>query len=57
VYSDNFERMLKLEKSAKGFYKVTLPDGSTTSYYYTRGVCSRVVVEQSLFSIEFILLQ
>ena len=38
-------------------YKIKLPDGNTTSYYYTNGICSKVKVEQSLFTIEFVLTQ
>jgi hypothetical protein len=54
VYSDNFEQMLSIEKTTAGFYRIKLPDGNTTSYYYTNGICSKVKVEQSLFTIEFV---
>ncbi len=54
VYSDNFEQMLNIEKTTGGFYRIKLPDGNTTSYYYINGVCSKVKVEQSLFTIEFV---
>ena len=56
VYSDNFEQLLNIEKISN-YYKIKLPDGNTTSYYYTNGVCSKVKVEQSLFTIEFVLTQ
>lgn len=54
VYSDNFEQLLNIEKISD-YYKIKLPDGNTTTYYYTNGVCSKVKVEQSLFTIEFVL--
>ena len=56
VYSDNFEQLLNIEKISN-YYKIKLPDGNTTSYYYTNGICSKVKVEQSLFTIEFVLTQ
>ncbi|HRI19782.1 MAG TPA: hypothetical protein PLA68_02460 [Panacibacter sp.] len=56
VYSDNFEQLLTIEKTTGGFYKINLPDGNTTSYYYTNGICSKVKVEQSLFTVEFVLM-
>lgn len=56
VYSDNFEQLLNIEKTSD-YYKIKLPDGNTTSYYYTNGICSKVKVEQSLFTIEFVLTQ
>ena len=55
VYSDNYERYLKIEKTGNEFYTMELPEGNKNYYYYKNGVCSKVKVEQSLFTIEFIL--
>lgn len=55
VYSDNFQCILNIEKKSKGEYKISLPDGNENYYYYTNGVCSRVIVNHPLYSIEFIL--
>ena len=56
VYSDNYERYLKLEK-AGGQYILKLPDGNKTTYYYSNGICTKVKVEQSLFTVEFVLVK
>ncbi len=56
AYCDTYEKMLNIEKTAGGPYKIIMPDGSITSYYYTNGICSKVKVEQSLFTIEFVLI-
>jgi hypothetical protein len=57
IYSDNFECLLTIEKKSKGCYQIKLPDGNTNYYYYTNGICSKVKVEHSLFSVDFILLR
>jgi len=57
IYSDNFECLLTIEKKNKGCYQMKLPDGNTNYYYYTNGICSKVKVEHSLFSVDFILLK
>ena len=57
VYSDNYEQYLKIEKKENQSYSIVFPDGNKNSYYYSNGVCSKVKVEQSLFTVEFILSQ
>ena len=57
VYCDAFEQLVNIEKTTGGYYRIKLPDGSITSYYYNNGICSKVKVEQSLFTIEFVLTQ
>jgi hypothetical protein len=54
VYSDTFQRYLAIEAKGNASYKVALPDGNNNYYFYTNGVCSRIIVEHSLFSVEFI---
>jgi hypothetical protein len=55
VYSDNYERYLKIEKTGTEFYTMELPEGNKNYYYYKNGICSKVKVEQSLFTVEFLL--
>ena len=55
VYSDNYEQYLKIEQKQNQLYAIDFPDGNKNYYSYSNGVCSRVRVEQSLFTIEFIL--
>jgi len=57
VYSDNYEQYLKIEKSGNQYYTLKLPGGNKNTYYYSNGVCTKVKVEQSLFTVEFILVK
>jgi len=57
VYSDNYEQYLKIEKSGNQYYTLKLPGGNKNTYYYSNGICTKVKVEQSLFTVEFILVR
>lgn len=57
VYSDHYQAMLPVEKISGGYYKLKLPDGNYNYYYYTNKVCSKIRIERSLFTVEFILAQ
>lgn len=57
VYSDHYQAMLPVEKSQDGYYKLKLPDGNSNYYYYTNNICSKIRIERSLFTVEFILAQ
>ena len=57
VYSDNYEQYLKIEKSGNQYYTLKLPGGNKNTYYYSNGICTKVKVEQSLFTVEFILVK
>ncbi len=54
VYSETFMRYLAIEPKGKSVYKLNLPDGNTNYYHYKDGICSKVVMEHSLFTIEFV---
>lgn len=54
VFSETFQRYLKIEPQGKSVYKLKLPDGNTNTYYYDNGICSRVVMEHTLFTFEFV---
>ena len=55
VYSDSFQRVLDIERLAGGGYKINLPDGNSSSYYYENGICTRVAIEHRMYSAEMIL--
>jgi hypothetical protein len=55
VYSDNYECYLKIEKTGSENYILLLPNGNKNTYYYSNGICTKVKVEQSLFTVEFVL--
>lgn len=54
VYSETFLRYLVIEPKGNSVYKLKLPDGNTNYYHYENGTCSKVVMEHSLFTIEFV---
>ncbi|RYY24743.1 MAG: hypothetical protein EOO04_12670 [Chitinophagaceae bacterium] len=57
VYSDNYQQFLSLKKIKPHTYKMELPDGNYNYYTYTNGVCSRVDVFSTMYSMEMHLLK
>ena len=55
IYSDSFQRVLDIERLAGGGYKINLPDGNSSSYYYENGVCTRVAIDHRMYSAEMML--
>ena len=55
VYSDKYQRMLDLKKIDEHQYRLSLPDGNYNYYTYSNGICSKVVVERTFFTINFVL--
>jgi hypothetical protein len=52
VYSDNFQQFLKVKQSGSHVYRIDLPDGNYNYYTYTNGVCSKVDIHHSLYTIQ-----
>ena len=50
VYSDKYQKFLSVEKTGAHQYKIRFPNGSSNEYFYDKGICTRVRVEQSLYS-------
>lgn len=57
AYADNFSEFVPVEKTGTHEYKVTLPDGNYNYYFYQDGICTRVEVHHSLYSLKFILIR
>jgi len=55
VYSDTYQRELVIERTSDGGYRVKLPDGNSSCYYYQNGICTRVKIEQRFYSAEMLL--
>ncbi len=55
VYSDKYQRMLDLKKIDEYQYRLSLPDGNYNYYTYSNSICSKVVVERTFFTINFVL--
>jgi hypothetical protein len=55
VFSDSFQQMLKIENIGNHEYKISLPDGNSNYFYYTNGVCTKEVINHSLYKVEIVL--
>ena len=55
VYSDNFQKHLDIKKVEGNRFRLTLPDGNYNYYTYKNGICSKVEVERTFFTLQFIL--
>lgn len=55
VYSDNYQKLLDIHKVESNKYKLSLPDGNFNYYTYTNNVCTRVDIERTFFTIQFVL--
>ena len=55
VYSDNYQQLLDLEKVDDNRYRLILPDGNYNYYNYSEGVCCKVDIERTLFTLHFVL--
>jgi hypothetical protein len=52
VYSDNFQQFLQVKQVSPHVYRIDLPDGNYNFYSYTNGVCSKVDIHHSLYTIQ-----
>lgn len=55
VYSTHYQRFLDFVKITETKYRLDLPDGNYNYYFYKNGICTRVDVPRSFFTIHFIL--
>ncbi len=52
VYSDNFQQFLMVKQTGNHIYRIDLPDGNYNYYTYTNGICSKVDIHHSLYTIQ-----
>ena len=52
VYSDNFQQFLQVKQVSPHVYRIDLPDGNYNYYSYTNGVCSKVDIHHSFYTIQ-----
>ncbi len=55
VYSQKFQKFLKIKKVEENKYRLIFPDGKYNDYTYNNGACSKVDIVRQLFNIEFVL--
>ena len=51
VYSDSFQQFLVIKKTSIHSYRIVLPDGNYNDYHFLNGVCQKVELHHSLFTI------
>ena len=52
VYSDNFQQFVQVKQVGNHTYRINLPDGNYNFYTYTNGICSKVDIYHSLYTIQ-----
>lgn len=57
VYNDKNECFIKLSKTGDGGYLVKLSDGNSNSFYYSRNICTKVIVSSAFYTANIILTQ
>lgn len=50
IYSDNFQIELEIIKIGVHHYKIKFPDGNSNEYFYSNGICSKILINHSLYS-------
>lgn len=54
VYSANFQKHLEIKKIEENKYRLTMPDGKYNYYTYKNGLCTKVEIVRSLFTLQFV---
>lgn len=49
IFSDVFQRLLAVQKIAHHHYKVTFPDGAYNEFFYRQGVCTKIIIHNTLY--------
>lgn len=55
VYCDNHKTFSKITKTNDGGYKIKFPDGNSNIFYYSKGVCTKILINHTFYSAEIIL--
>lgn len=55
VYSDAFQQFLTIKAVDAHQYKLALPDGNYNMYYYKNGICNKVEIHHTFYSIQMLL--
>ena len=55
VYSANYQQMVDIKKIAADKYRLLLPDNKYNDYTYKNGICTKVEIERTMGSVQFVL--
>jgi hypothetical protein len=56
IYSDNYQCMVDIRNTGDRQYTIKIPGSSTNYYSYDNGICTKVKIEHTLFTVELILI-
>lgn len=56
IFSERFGKFLTLEKLEQNKYALTKPDGRKNIYFYDKGICRKVIVDNPIITIHFTLM-
>jgi len=56
IFSERFGKFLTIDKLAKNKYALTKPDGRKNIYFYDKGICQKVIVDNPIITIHFTLM-
>ena len=56
IFSERFGEFLTIDKLAKNKYALTKPDGRKNIYFYEKGICQKVIVDNPIITIHFTLM-
>jgi len=57
VYSDAFQQFINLKPLGAHKYKLQLPDGNYNLYYYQNGICNKVEVHSTFYTVQMQLME
>jgi len=55
VFSNHFQQLINVNKIAENRYGLSIPGGHYNYYHYSKGVCIRIDVERTFFTIHIVL--
>ncbi|WP_241330551.1 DUF6134 family protein [Chryseobacterium arthrosphaerae] len=55
VFSEKFQKMVPVQKIDARRYRISLPNGNTTTYTYTSGICTLVEASTDFANLKFVL--
>lgn len=55
LYSDKHECFIKVTKTEDGGYKVKFPDGNSNVFYYSGGICTKIIIGHTFYTVTIII--
>ncbi|MGN7864347.1 DUF6134 family protein [Chryseobacterium sp. 22458] len=55
VFSEKFQKMVPIQKVDSKRYRINLPNGNTTTYTYSSGICTLVEAKTDFANLKFVL--